>query len=69
VSAPFILAPDERHAGAPPPGPRRPFFRIASGQTDGLLSLGEVRLPPLTAGPGLHVHAYEDEMFSCSTAC
>jgi mannose-6-phosphate isomerase-like protein (cupin superfamily) len=63
VSAPFILAPGEQHAGAPPAGPRRPFFRLASGQTDGLLTLGEVRLPPLTAGPGLHVHAREDELF------
>jgi len=61
VSAPFILAPGERHAGAPPL--ERPFFRFASGQTDGLLALAEVRLPPLTAGPNLHVHANEDEMF------
>jgi len=29
----------------------------------GLLALGEVRLPPLTSGPNLHVHANEDEMF------
>jgi mannose-6-phosphate isomerase-like protein (cupin superfamily) len=61
MSAPFILAPGERHAGAPPLD--RPFFRFASGQTDGLLALAEVRLPPLTAGPNLHVHANEDEMF------
>ncbi len=40
-----------------------PFFRFASGQTDGLLALAEVRLPPLTAGPNLHVHGNEDEMF------
>jgi mannose-6-phosphate isomerase-like protein (cupin superfamily) len=61
MSAPFILAPGERHAGAPPL--ERPFFRFASGQTDGLLALAEVRLPPLTAGPNLHVHANEDELF------
>ena len=61
MSAPFILAPSEQHAGAPPL--ERPFFRFASGQTDGLLALAEVRLPPLTAGPNLHVHANEDEMF------
>jgi mannose-6-phosphate isomerase-like protein (cupin superfamily) len=61
VSAPFILAPGEKHPGAPPL--ERPFFRFASGQTDGLLALAEVRLPPLTAGPALHVHAYEDELF------
>jgi uncharacterized cupin superfamily protein len=36
---------------------------FASGQTDGLLALAEVQLPPLTAGPTLHVHANEDEMF------
>jgi len=61
MSAPFILAPGEQHPGAPPL--ERPFFRFASGQTDGLLALAEVRLPPLTAGPNLHVHANEDEMF------
>jgi mannose-6-phosphate isomerase-like protein (cupin superfamily) len=61
VSAPFILAPGEQHPGAPPL--ERPFFRFASGQTDGLLALAEVELPPLTAGPNLHVHANEDELF------
>ena len=61
MSAPFILAPGERHAGAPPL--ERPWFRFASGQTGGLAALAEVRLPPLTAGPDLHVHANEDEMF------
>jgi mannose-6-phosphate isomerase-like protein (cupin superfamily) len=61
VSAPFILAPGEQHPGAPPL--ERPFFRFASGQTDGLAALAEVGLPPLTAGPNLHVHAQEDEMF------
>jgi uncharacterized RmlC-like cupin family protein len=61
MSAPFILGPAEQHAGAPPL--QRPFFRFASGQTDGLLALAEVRLPPLTAGPALHMHANEDEMF------
>ncbi len=63
MSAPFILAPGEQHAGAPPRGPRRPFIRITSRHTDGLMALGEVELPPLTAGPNLHVHANEDEMF------
>ena len=61
MSAPFILAPGEQHAAAPPL--ERPFFRFAGEQTDGLLALAEVRLPPLTAGPNLHVHANEDEMF------
>jgi mannose-6-phosphate isomerase-like protein (cupin superfamily) len=61
VSAPFILAPGEQHPGAPPL--ERPFFRFASGQTGGLAALAEVQLPPLTAGPALHVHAREDELF------
>ena len=61
MSAPFMLAPGEQHAGAPPL--ERPFFRFASGQTDGLLALAEVQLPPLTAGPNLHVHSREDELF------
>ena len=33
MNAPFILAPGEQHPGAPPL--ERPFFRFASGQTDG----------------------------------
>lgn len=61
VSVPFILAPGEKHADAPPL--ERPFFRFASGQTGGLATLAEVQLPPLTAGPNLHVHTREDEMF------
>ena len=61
MSTPFILAPDEQHEGAPLL--ERPFFRFTSGQTDGLLALAEVRLPSRTAGPMLHVHANEDEMF------
>jgi len=61
VSEPFILAPGEKHPGAP--SLERPFIRLASGQTDGLLTLAEVRLPPLTTGPTLHVHAHEDELF------
>ncbi len=63
ISAPFILAPGEQHPSAPPPGPRRPFVRITSRDTDGLLALGEVTLPPRTAGPTLHVHTNEDELF------
>jgi mannose-6-phosphate isomerase-like protein (cupin superfamily) len=61
VSAPFILNPGEQHPDAPPL--RRPLVRIASAQTDGLIGLGEVDLPPLTAGPNLHVHTNEDELF------
>ena len=61
MSAPFILAPGEKHPGAPPLD--RPYFRFGSAQTDGLLTPAEVWLPPLTAGPALHVHANEDELF------
>ena len=62
MSAPFVLEPGQRHPDLPPLE-RGPFIRIASGQTDGLMALMEVRLPPLTAGPNLHVHANEDELF------
>ena len=61
MSVPFILAPGEKHPDAPPLD--RPFFRFASGQTGGLATLAEVQLPPLTAGPNLHVHTREDELF------
>jgi mannose-6-phosphate isomerase-like protein (cupin superfamily) len=40
-----------------------PLFRITSRHTDDVMALGEVQLPPLTAGPNLHVHANEDELF------
>ena len=62
MSAPFVLAPGQRHPEVPPAS-RGPFIRIASGQTDGLVALMEVELPSLTAGPALHVHANEDELF------
>ena len=61
MSVPFILAPGKKHPDAPPLD--RPFFRFASGQTGGLAALAEVQLPPLTAGPNLHVHTREDELF------
>jgi mannose-6-phosphate isomerase-like protein (cupin superfamily) len=44
-------------------GLHSPFIRIHSRHTDGLMALAEVRVPPLTAGPRLHVHTKEDEMF------
>jgi mannose-6-phosphate isomerase-like protein (cupin superfamily) len=61
MSVPFVLGPGEQHAGAPTV--RRPFIRIGSDQTDGLIAVAEAELPPRTAGPNLHVHANEDEMF------
>jgi len=62
VSSPFVLAPGQRHPDLPPTS-RGPFIRLTSAQTDGLMALMEVQLPPLTAGPNLHIHANEDEMF------
>ena len=62
VSAPFVLEPGRRHPDVPTAS-RGPLIRIASGQTDGLMALMEVQLPPLTAGPVLHVHDNEDELF------
>jgi mannose-6-phosphate isomerase-like protein (cupin superfamily) len=62
MSAPFVLEPGQRHPAVPPTD-FGPFMRMTSAQTDGLMALMEARLPPLTAGPHLHVHANEDEMF------
>jgi hypothetical protein len=61
MSDPFVLGPGERHRDAP--RVRGPFIRVGSQQTDGLIAVGEVELPPRTSGPNLHVHANEDEMF------
>jgi hypothetical protein len=66
VSAPFILAPGEQHVGALPL--ERPFFRFASGQTDGLAALAEVRLPPLKAGRICTCTPTRTNCSSCSTA-
>lgn len=39
-----------------------PFQVLAGGdRTGGSVMFGEARFPPHTAGPGLHVHAREDE--------
>jgi uncharacterized cupin superfamily protein len=62
MSAPFVLEPGQRHPELPSLA-RGPFIRMASGQTDGLMALMEVQLHPRTAGPNLHVHANEDELF------
>jgi quercetin dioxygenase-like cupin family protein len=62
VSFPFVLAPGQRHPDLARAS-HGPFIRIASGQTDGLMALMEVELPPLTSGPVLHVHANEDALF------
>jgi mannose-6-phosphate isomerase-like protein (cupin superfamily) len=47
-------------------GPRRPGaapWRVLAGpeMTGGGVGFGDARMPPHTAGPGLHVHSYEDE--------
>ena len=47
-------------------GPRQPGlgpWRVLAGAdlTGGLVGFGDARIPPHTAGPGLHVHTREDE--------
>lgn len=54
---PFVLGPDEsRGAG------REPWrTRVRGADTDGLLAIGDAHMPPMSAGPSLHVHTHEDE--------
>jgi mannose-6-phosphate isomerase-like protein (cupin superfamily) len=54
---PFVLGPDEAHG--PAGGPWR--TRVVGADTGGLLLLGEATMPPMSAGPSLHVHTREDE--------
>jgi mannose-6-phosphate isomerase-like protein (cupin superfamily) len=56
-TTPFILAPDESRG--PGGGPWR--TRFTGADTAGLLTLGEAVMPPMSAGPSLHVHTREDE--------
>ena len=57
ATIPFVLAPDE--ARGPGGGPWR--TRFTGADTAGMLSLGEAVMPPMSAGPSLHVHSREDE--------
>jgi mannose-6-phosphate isomerase-like protein (cupin superfamily) len=54
---PFVLGPEEsRGTGS---GPWR--TRVVGADTGGLLAVGDARMPPMSAGPSLHVHTNEDE--------
>jgi quercetin 2,3-dioxygenase len=54
LSDPFVA-----HRDANDPSP---WQVLATGErTGGIVSFGEARLPPRTAGPGRHVHSREDE--------
>ncbi len=54
---PFVLGPDEsRGVGG---GPWR--TRVRGADTGGLLIIGDAEMPPMSAGPSLHVHSREDE--------
>ena len=66
MSAPFVLAPGERHAGAPPLD--GPFFRFASGQTDGLLALGRSAYRRSRRDRISTCTPMRTKCFSCSTA-
>lgn len=54
---PFVLGPDEsRGIGG---GPWR--TRVRGAETGGLLIIGDATMPPMSAGPSLHIHTHEDE--------
>jgi mannose-6-phosphate isomerase-like protein (cupin superfamily) len=54
---PFILGPEE--SMGPAGGPWR--TRVVGLNTGGLLAIGDAVMPPMSAGPSLHVHTHEDE--------
>jgi mannose-6-phosphate isomerase-like protein (cupin superfamily) len=54
---PFILGPEESLGSTG--GPWR--TRVVGANTGGLLVIGDAVMPPLSAGPSLHVHTNEDE--------
>ena len=57
ATEPFVLGPEEsRGAGG---GPWR--TRVRGVDTGNLLVIGDALMPPMSAGPSLHVHAHEDE--------
>ena len=54
---PFVLGPEtSRGVGG---GPWR--TRVRGADTGGLLAIGDAHMPPMSAGPSLHVHTREDE--------
>jgi quercetin dioxygenase-like cupin family protein len=61
MTTPFILGPGEHRS---PVSQQRPWsFRLTGDDSEGRISVGQGTLPPLTAGPPLHVHTNEDELF------
>ncbi len=54
---PFVLRPEE--ARGPTGGAWR--TRVRGADTGGLLIIGDALMPPMSAGPSLHVHTREDE--------
>lgn len=54
MTVPFVAKRDEEIPG--------PWQLLAGGERTGkLVEFGDARVPPKTAGPGLHVHTHEDE--------
>lgn len=53
----FVLRPGE-HRG---PSEGAWSTRLTGADTGGLVTIGEADMPPMSAGPGLHVHSREDE--------
>jgi uncharacterized RmlC-like cupin family protein len=54
MTQPFQVTDDEQR--------QNPWRVLAGGdRTGGLVTFGDARLPPHTAGPGRHVHSREDE--------
>jgi mannose-6-phosphate isomerase-like protein (cupin superfamily) len=54
VTQPFLIAGDKQRG--------QPWRVLAGGErTGGLVTFGDARLPPRTAGPGRHIHSREDE--------
>lgn len=54
MSDPFLAEPPEHQEG--------PWRVVAAGdRTDGMITVGEARLPARSSGPSLHVHTHEDE--------
>ena len=56
-SAPFVLGPEESRGTES--GPWR--TRVVGADTGGLVAVGDAHMPPMSAGPSLHVHTNEDE--------
>lgn len=59
MSKAFVLKPGESRGG---PSGGAWSTRVTGADTGRLLTIGEAHLPPLSAGPSLHLHANEDEV-------